>query len=75
MVLIGAAFTMRHSRMGGTGIAVLSAVLLGFSLYYVRNFAQILGENGQLNPLAAAWVPPLASVLLALGLILHREDG
>jgi lipopolysaccharide export system permease protein len=41
----------------------------------VRNFAQILGENGQLNPLAAAWIPPLASVLLALGLILHREDG
>ena len=75
MVLIGAAFTMRHSRMGGTGIAVLSAVLLGFSLYYVRNFAQILGENGQLNVQAAAWVPPLASILLALGLILHREDG
>jgi len=75
MVLIGAAFTMRHSRMGGTGIAVLSAVLLGFTLYYIRNFAQILGENGQLNALVAAWVPPLASVFLALGLILHREDG
>lgn len=75
MVLIGAAFTMRHSRMGGTGIAVLSAVMLGFSLYYIRNFAQILGENGQLNALAAAWAPPVASVLLALGLILHREDG
>ena len=75
MVLIGAAFTMRHSRMGGTGVAVLSAVLLGFTLYYIRNFAQILGENGQLNALAAAWVPPLASVLLALGMILHREDG
>lgn len=75
MVLIGAAFTMRHSRMGGTGIAVLSAVLLGFTLYYIRNFAQILGENGQLNALAAAWVPPLASVLLALGLILRQEDG
>jgi lipopolysaccharide export system permease protein len=75
MVLIGAAFTMRHSRMGGTGIAVLSAVMLGFSLYYVRNFAQILGENGQLNAMAAAWVPPVASVLLALGLILQREDG
>lgn len=75
MVLIGAAFTMRHSRVGGTGTAVLSAVLLGFSLYYVRNFAQILGENGQLNVQVAAWVPPVASILLALGLILHREDG
>jgi lipopolysaccharide export system permease protein len=75
MVLIGAAFTMRHNRVGGTGIAVLSAVMLGFSLYYVRNFAQILGENGQLNAMAAAWIPPVASVFLALGLILQREDG
>ena len=75
MVLLGAGFTMRPTRLGRTGIAVLSAVLLGFGLYYVRNFAQILGENGQIAPLLAAWVPPVASVLLALGLILHIEDG
>lgn len=75
MMLIGAAFTMRPTRLGRTGIAILSAVLLGFGLYYVRNFAQILGENGQLVPLVAAWVPPLASVLLAMGLVLHMEDG
>ncbi|WP_136440874.1 LPS export ABC transporter permease LptG [Pacificoceanicola onchidii] len=75
MMLVGAAFTMRPTRLGRTGLAVLSAVLLGFGLYYVRNFAQILGENGQVSPLMAAWVPPVASVLLALGLILHMEDG
>jgi lipopolysaccharide export system permease protein len=75
MVLLGAGFTMRPTRLGRTGVAVLSAVLLGFGLYYVRNFAQILGENGQIAPLLAAWVPPVASVLLALGLILHIEDG
>ncbi|MBN7785232.1 LPS export ABC transporter permease LptG [Ponticoccus gilvus] len=75
MTLIGAAFTMRPTRLGRTGLAVLSAVLLGFGLYYVRNFAQIMGENGQLAPQIAAWVPPVASVLLALGLVLHMEDG
>lgn len=75
MALIGAAFTMRPTRLGRTGIAILSAVLLGFGLYYVRNFAQIMGENGQLAPLVAAWVPPVASVLLAMGLVLHMEDG
>ena len=75
MVLVGAAFTMRPTRLGRTGLAVLSAVLLGFGLYYVRSFAQIMGENGQLAPLVAAWVPPTASVLLALGLVLHMEDG
>ncbi|MFZ5962942.1 LPS export ABC transporter permease LptG [Thalassococcus sp. BH17M4-6] len=75
LVLVGAGFTMRHSRLGRTGVAVLSAILLGFGLYYIRNFAQILGENGQINPMLAAWVPPVASLLLALGLILHMEDG
>ncbi|MCR9274472.1 MULTISPECIES: LPS export ABC transporter permease LptG [Mameliella] len=75
MTLIGAAFTMRPTRLGRTGIAILSAVLLGFGLYYVRSFAQIMGENGQLAPLVAAWVPPVASVLLAMGLVLHMEDG
>ena len=75
MVLIGAAFTMRHTRLGGTGIAVLSAVLLGFGLYFIRNFALILGENGHLPVVLAAWAPPVASNLLALGLLLHAEDG
>nr|WP_216600217.1 LPS export ABC transporter permease LptG [Ruegeria atlantica] len=75
MVLIGAAFTMRHVRFGGTGIAVLTAVLLGFAIYFVRNFAQILGENGQLPVYVAAWAPPFAAILLSLGLLLHAEDG
>lgn len=75
MVLVGAAFTMRHTRLGGTGIAVLSAVLLGFTLYFIRNFAQILGENGQLPVALAAWAPPIAAIMLSMGLLLHAEDG
>jgi len=75
MVLIASAFTMQHTRFGHTGIAVLTAIMLGFSLYYIRNFAQILGENGQIPVMLAAWAPPVASVLLALGLLLHMEDG
>lgn len=75
MVLVASAFTMRHTRSGGTGVAVLSAILLGFGLYFIRSFAQILGENGQIPVLLAAWAPPVAAILLALGLLLHREDG
>ncbi|WP_299965661.1 LPS export ABC transporter permease LptG [uncultured Roseobacter sp.] len=75
MVLVASAFTMRHTRFGGTGISVLAAVLLGFGLYFIRSFAQILGENGQIPIYLAAWAPPVASVLLALGLLLHAEDG
>ena len=75
MVLVASAFTMRHTRFGGTGMAVLASVLLGFGLYFIRSFAQILGENGQIPVVLAAWAPPTAAILLALGLILHAEDG
>ncbi len=75
MVLVASAFTMRHTRFGNTGIAVLISVLIGFSLHFIRNFAQILGENGQIPVMLAAWAPPIASILLALGFLLHMEDG
>ena len=75
MVLIGAGFTMRHVRFGRTGQMVLAALLLGFGLFFLRNFAQIMGENGQLPILFAAWGPPAVGVLLPLGLLLHLEDG
>ncbi|HHB81105.1 MAG TPA: LPS export ABC transporter permease LptG, partial [Aliiroseovarius sp.] len=46
MVLLGAAFTMRHTRLGRTGLMALLALLFGFGIYFIRNFATILGENG-----------------------------
>ncbi|ADO42802.1 putative permease [Ketogulonicigenium vulgare Y25] len=75
MMLIAAVFTLRHQRGGRTGMMVLFAVLISFSLYFIRNLAQILGENGQLTPLLAAWVTPLAAIALGVGLLLHLEDG
>ncbi len=75
MVLIGAAFTMRHTRLGNTGLMALLALLFGFGVFFVRNFATILGENGQIPVAVAAWTPPIAAMLLALGVILHLEDG
>jgi len=75
MVMIGAGFTMRHARFGRTGTLVLLAILTGFTTFFVRNFAQILGENGQIPILLAAWAPPIAAILMTLGLLLHLEDG
>ncbi|MEM7074363.1 MAG: LPS export ABC transporter permease LptG [Pseudomonadota bacterium] len=75
LVMVAAAFTMRHARLGNSGMSVLMAVMLGFTLHYIRNFAQILGENGQIPIVLAAWAPPVASALLALGILLHKEDG
>ena len=75
MLLLGASLTMRHARLGRTAQSVLVAILLGFGLYLIRDFASVLGENGQIAPALAAWSPPVAGVLAALGLILTLEDG
>ena len=75
LMMIAAAFTMRPARFRRAAPAILAAIFLGFMLYYVRNFAQILGENGQIPATLAAWTPPLAGILLALGLLLHNESG
>lgn len=75
MVLIAAGFTMRHARGGKTGSMVLLALLAGFGVFFLRNFAQVLGENGQIPIALAAWTPPLAAALGSLGLLLHLEDG
>jgi len=75
LVLMSAAFTIRHARGANMGLMVLFAVIIGFGLHYVRNFAQILGESGQIPVALAAWAPPVASLFLALGLLLHLEDG
>jgi lipopolysaccharide export system permease protein len=75
MVLIGATFTLRHQRGGRTGLMVLFAVILAFVVYFFRNFTQVLGENGDLPAMLAAWAPPLAAIALSLGALLHHEDG
>ena len=75
MVLMAAGFTMRHARFGKAGQMVLFALLSGFAIFFLRNFAQVLGVSGQIPIAMAAWAPPLAALLFAIGLLLHLEDG
>ncbi len=75
IVMIGAGFTMRQAQRNRTGLQVLLAIMFGFGLYFLRNFAQILGENGQLPEIWAAWIPPIAAIGLSLAFLLHTEDG
>lgn len=75
MVLIGAGFSMRHVRFGRTGVMVLLAVLSGFALFSFTSIANTLGAAGNIPILIAAWAPPIAGILLTLGLLLHLEDG
>ncbi len=75
MVVIGASFMLRHTRAGSVGPMILSALVLGFGIYFLRNFAQVLGESGQLSIHIAAFAPPLVGIALGYGILLHLEDG
>ncbi len=75
MVLIGAGFSMRHSRFGQTGVMVLIAVFSAFILYSMQSIAESLGAAQEISIYLAAWGPPSAGILLTMGLLLHLEDG
>ncbi len=75
MVLIAAAFTMQHVRGKNSGVSVLLAFGAGIGLFFLRNLAQVLGDNGQVPATLAAWTPPMVGGLLAVAMILSREDG
>ena len=75
MVLVGAAFSMRHARFGGLGVMALGCVMSGFAYFFLSDIANALGASGSVPVTLAAWAPPLSAVLFALGLLLHLEDG
>lgn len=75
MVLIAAGFTMRPARFGHTGVMVLLAFIAGLGVFFLRNIAQVLGDNGQIPVLLAGWAPPAIALMLAMTLLLHLEDG
>lgn len=75
MVLLAAGFSMRHVRFGSTGVRVLLCVISGFAIFFLSDFTQALGSAGTIPVIVAAWVPPVAALLLATSLLLHLEDG
>ncbi len=65
VVLIGAPFASRKRR-GGTGLSFGLSLLISFSYFIIIRFGQVLGHQGTLEPLLAAWLGNL--IFLSLGL-------
>lgn len=75
MMLLALALSIHHARSGGVGIRSLVTILSGFTLFFLRNFAQVLGETGQIPVVLAAWGLPVATMLLAMGVMLNLEES
>ncbi len=75
MVLIGATFAMRPTRMGSTGMLISAGVITGFMVYFLSDIVHALGLSGSIPLLLAAWAPAGISLLAGMTLLLHFEDG
>jgi lipopolysaccharide export system permease protein len=75
MVLLAATFSLRPPRRGGTMILVVSGISAGFLLYFISNLVAALGQNASIPVALAAWTPAGVSILVAMTLLLHLEDG
>lgn len=75
MALLAAGFSMRHSRQGGAARAIGLGVAAGFGLFMLDRITGEFGEAGTLPVWLAAWAPTATGLLLAVGLLLHLEEG
>lgn len=75
MVLIGATFSLRHIRRGGTTYIIAGGVFTGFLLYFFSDVVFALGRSDNIPAVLAAWTPSGVAILLGLAMLLHLEDG
>ena len=65
VILIGAPFASRKRR-GGIGLSFGLSLLISFTFFVIVRFGQVLGHQGTLEPLMAAWLGNL--IFLVIGL-------
>ncbi len=75
MALIGAAFSFKLVRLGGTLRLVLLTGAAGFAFYFAIDFMQTLGTTKVLPPLVATLSIPVIVFLAGIARITILEDG
>ena len=75
MVTIAATVSLRLSRYGGAWKLVLTGAAAGFLLYVLTEIVGDLGANGIIDPVLAAWLPPIVALTFGATVLLYQEDG
>jgi lipopolysaccharide export system permease protein len=75
MVLVGATFSLRMTRRGGTGLMIAVGLMVGFVLYVFSDVVMAMGLSASVPPLLAAWAPAAVTVLVGCGLLLYVKDS
>lgn len=75
MVMIAATVGLRLTRYGGNWRFILTGAALGFLLYAASEIVRDLGGNGIIDPVLAAWLPPIVALTFGATALLYQEDG
>jgi lipopolysaccharide export system permease protein len=75
MILVGAAFSLRPQRLGGTMLRVGAGVTTGFLLYFLSDLIFRLGRNDSIPLVLAGWAPAGLTALIGITFLLYLEDG
>jgi lipopolysaccharide export system permease protein len=75
MVAVAATVSLRLTRFGGTWRLFLTGAGIGFLLYALTEIVGDIGGNGIIDPVLAAWLPPIVALTFGATALLYQEDG
>jgi lipopolysaccharide export system permease protein len=75
MVFIGASFSLRNPRRGRIALLITGGIISGFLIYFFSDLIHAMGLSGSIPLILAAWVPPFATLLIGIWMMLHLEHG
>lgn len=75
MASLGAVFSLRMTRMGGTARFLAYGAGSGFLLFFASQIAAAFAMTEVVPPVVAAWSPPLTGFFAALAILSFTEDG
>ncbi|MFV0322124.1 MAG: LptF/LptG family permease [Alphaproteobacteria bacterium] len=75
LAILGAVLALRPSRRGGGYYVILASIISGFIIWSFSSIVFSLGLEGNIPILIAAWLPAIIALMVAISLILYREDG
>jgi lipopolysaccharide export system permease protein len=75
MAGLGAVFSLRLPRLGGTAAATLVGLAAGAGLFFAGQFAAAFALAEIVPAALAAWAPPVAGFFAAMAMLSQLEDG
>ena len=76
MVMMAAVFALRpNNRRGGVMFLIVGGIVTGFGAYFLTQVVYAMGVSGNIPVFLAVLAPTTITLLIAVSLLLHLEDG